>query len=141
MIKVMFLCTGNAFRSQMADGFARHYGSDVMEVHSAGVMPIGVSPWAVKAMAEEGIDISRQTSDPIDPELLARMDLVVTLCGNAAALCPATPPGISRIHWPVDDPLHDGPEDVVMASNRKTREDVKARVMGLVERLRRGEEA
>lgn len=139
MYKVMFLCTGNAFRSQMAEGFARRYGGDIIEVHSAGVMPIGVSPWAVKAMAEEGIDISGQTSDPIDPELLSRMDLVVTLCGDAAQFCPATPPGIKRIHWPVEDPLHDGPEDLVMASNRKTREDVKARVMGLVEELRRGE--
>lgn len=99
-----FLCTGNSCRSQMAEGFGKEYLSDEWEVKSAGIEAHGVNPLAVKAMKELGIDISDQTSDIIDNELLQQADFIVTLCGDAADKCPMTPPHIRREHWGFDDP-------------------------------------
>jgi len=136
MTKVMFLCTGNSCRSQMAEGFAKHYGKGQLEVYSAGVAPAGVSPYAVRVMAELGIDISMQSSDPIDPELLGRMDVVITLCGHAEAICPATPPHIKRLHWPVEDPASTiGNEEAILAANRGARDEIAARVKEFIEGL------
>lgn len=92
----MFLCTGNSCRSQMAEGFARTIGRGVIEPHSAGLKPSGVNPRAVVVMKEAGIDISHQTSKDIDPQLLATMDIVVTLCGGAAVACPWTAPALVK---------------------------------------------
>ena len=105
MLKIMFLCTGNSCRSQMAEGFAKHLGKDLLEVHSAGLMAAGVHPRAIAVMQEAGIDISRQRSKEIDQDLLNTMDIVITLCDNAAEACPWTPPDIKRLHWPVNDPV------------------------------------
>jgi len=113
----------------MAEGLLRHIAGDRFEVYSAGLRPIGVNRYAVKAMAEIGIDITGQTSDQIDPELLGRMDYTITLCGNAEASCPATPPDVTRIHWPVDDPYYaTGTEEEIMAEFRRVREDIRARI-------------
>ncbi len=101
---VYFLCTGNSCRSQMAEGFGRHYLSDRYNVYSAGIEAHGVNPNAVAAMKEVGIDISGQTSDIIAPELLQKADFIVTLCGHANDVCPATPPNKRREHWGFDDP-------------------------------------
>lgn len=129
MNKVMFLCTGNSCRSQMAEGLLRHIAGGRFEVYSAGLRPIGINKYAVKAMAEVGIDITGQTSDPIDPELLDSMDYAITLCGNANEACPTTPPDVKRIHWPVDDPYYaTGTEDEIMAEFRRVREDIRARI-------------
>ncbi len=87
---IYFLCTGNSCRSQMAEGFGHHYLGDRYEVYSAGIEAHGVNPKAVKAMNEIGIDISNQTSDTIDRDILSKADLVVTLCGHANDVCPAT---------------------------------------------------
>ena len=92
MLKVMFLCTGNSCRSQMAEGLARELGKGLIEAHSAGLTPQGVNPKAVAVMKEIGIDISQQQSKAIDPELLEKMDTVITLCDNASESCPWTPP-------------------------------------------------
>jgi Protein-tyrosine-phosphatase len=105
MLKVMFLCTGNSCRSQMAEGFAREYGKGIIEPFSAGLMASRVHPRAIEVMKEIGIDISGQSSKEIDPELLNQMDVVITLCGHAEASCPMTPPHIKRLHWPIDDPV------------------------------------
>lgn len=100
-----FLCTGNSCRSQMAEGWAKKVlSSDEWEVKSAGIEAHGLNPKAVKAMDEIGIDISEQTSDIIDDEILNNADLVVTLCGDAADKCPVTPPAVKREHWGFDDP-------------------------------------
>lgn len=93
-----FLCTGNSCRSQMAEGWAKKHLGDDWHVYSAGIEAHGLNPNAVKAMNEVGIDISKQTSDIIDPELLNQSDLVVTLCGDAADRCPMTPPHVRRAH-------------------------------------------
>lgn len=90
-IKVMFVCTGNSARSQMAEGFARHFGQGRIEAYSAGLEPSRLNPFAVAAMQEKGIDISHQRSKAFDENLARRMDVVVTVCGNADERCP-TPP-------------------------------------------------
>ena len=88
--KVMFLCTGNSCRSQMAEGLARELGKNVMEPYSAGLLAAGVHPRAIAVMREIGIDISQQKSKAIDEELLKTMDIVITLCDDAAEACPWT---------------------------------------------------
>ncbi len=101
---IYFLCTGNSCRSQMAEGWAKKYLGDEWSVYSAGIEAHGLNPNAVKAMQEAGVDISSQTSDIIDHEILNNADLVVTLCGDAADKCPITPPHVKREHWGFDDP-------------------------------------
>ncbi|WLR43424.1 arsenate reductase (thioredoxin) [Bacillus carboniphilus] len=101
---IYFLCTGNSCRSQMAEGWGKHYLADKWEVYSAGIESHGVNPNAIKAMKEVSIDITDQTSDIIDDEILNRADLVVTLCSHADSVCPTTPPHVKRVHWGFDDP-------------------------------------
>lgn len=101
---IYFLCTGNSCRSQMAEGWAKKHLGVEWEVKSAGLEAHGLNPNAVKAMKEANIDISNQTSDVIDQEILNNADLIVTLCGHAADHCPVTPPHIKRVHWGFDDP-------------------------------------
>jgi len=139
MIKLMFLCTGNSCRSQMAEGLAREMGAGLFEVHSAGLMPAGVNPFAVRVMAEVCIDISRQRSKAIDPVLMDKMDLVVTLCTHADSLCPSTPPHVKKSHIPVHDPVGTkGTDEEVMAAFRAARDEIAALVKGLVEDARQG---
>ncbi|MBM7837007.1 arsenate reductase [Alkalihalobacillus xiaoxiensis] len=101
---IYFLCTGNSCRSQMAEAWAKHYLAEDWTVYSAGIEAHGLNPKAVQAMNEVGISIGNQTSDLIDQTLLNNADLVVTLCGDAADKCPATPPHVNREHWGFDDP-------------------------------------
>lgn len=102
--KIYFLCTGNSCRSQMAEGWAKKHLAEEWEVYSAGIEAHGLNPKAVKAMNEVGIDITNQTSDIIDSELLNSADFVVTLCGDAADKCPMTPAHVRREHWGFEDP-------------------------------------
>lgn len=139
MKKIIFLCTGNSCRSQMAEGFAKKFGKGLIEAHSAGLSPHGVNPRAIAAMKEAGIDISKQTSKSIDEELLKKMDIVVTLCDNAAESCPLTPPGIRRIHWPLEDPAKsEGSEEEIMREFRRIRDEIRERVINLIGDLQRG---
>ncbi len=129
MMKVMFLCTGNACRSQMAEGFAREFGKGIIEPFSAGLIAAGVHPRAIAVMKELGIDISGQKSKTIDEKLLKAMDAVITLCGNAEEACPWTPPGIMRLHWPINDPVGTvGREEKIMKEFRRARDEIRARV-------------
>ena len=140
MLKVMFLCTGNSCRSQIAEGLARHYGKGIIEPYSAGLMPVGINPNAIKVMKEIGIDISGQTSDPIDEDLLRQMDVIVTLCGNAEASCPRTPPEIKRLHWPIDDPVSVvGTEEEVLRAFRRARDEIKERILEFIKELKGGD--
>lgn len=99
-----FLCTGNSCRSQMAEGWGKEILGDEWQVLSAGIEAHGLNPNAVKAMNEVDIDISNQTSDIIDLDILNNADFVVTLCGDAADKCPMTPPHVKRDHWGFVDP-------------------------------------
>jgi arsenate reductase len=137
MLKVMFLCTGNSCRSQMAEGFAREYGKGIIEPFSAGLLASRVHPRAIEVMKEIGIDISGQSSKEIDPELLNQMDVVITLCGHAEASCPMTPPHIKRLHWPIDDPVGTvGTEEEIMNAFRKARDEIKKRILKFIEEVR-----
>ncbi len=140
MTKVMFLCTGNTCRSQMAEGFARKLGKGVIEAYSAGLLPAGViHPKAIAVMKEDGVDISGQKSKAIAPDLLEKMDIIVTLCGNAEASCPMTPPAIRRMHWAIDDPVAAvGTEEEVMKKFREAREEIKGKIRYLINALNVG---
>ncbi|MEW6002970.1 MAG: arsenate reductase (thioredoxin) [Nitrospirota bacterium] len=136
MKKVMFLCTANSCRSQMAEGFAREFGKGSVEVYSAGLIAAGVHRRAIAVMKEVGIDISKQKSKVINEDLLRQMDIVVTLCGYAEDLCPVTPPEIKRIHWPVKDPVSaTGTEEKIMNEFRRSRDEIKERVYELMKEI------
>lgn len=126
---IYFLCTGNSCRSQMAEGWAKfHLGND-WNVYSAGIEAHGLNPNAVKAMKEAGINISTQTSDMIDEEILYHADLVVTLCGDAADKCPMTPPHVKREHWGFDDPAKaEGSDEEKWAFFQRVRDEIGTRI-------------
>ncbi len=103
-LRVLFLCTGNSCRSQMAEGWVRQLRSDQLEPFSAGVEPTGLNARAVAVMAESGVDISRQRSKHVDELADARFDLVVTLCAGARERCPVPAHATRVIHVEFDDP-------------------------------------
>jgi arsenate reductase len=140
MLKVMFLCTGNSCRSQMAEGFARVLGTGLVEARSAGLIAAGVHPRAIAVMREEGIDISGQRSREIDPDLLLTMDVVITLCDNAAESCPRTPPTLRRLHWPIKDPVGTvGSEETIMKEFRWARDEIRSKIEHFLYGIRAGE--
>ena len=133
MLKIMFLCTGNSCRSQMAEGLARTLGQGMIEPYSAGLLAAGVHPRAIAVMNEIGIDISRQKSKVIDEELLRTMDIVITLCRNAEDSCPWTPPEIRRFHWPIKDPVGArGREAKIMKEFRRARDEIKEKIVDFI---------
>jgi arsenate reductase len=132
-VRVLFLCTGNSCRSQMAEGWANHLGGDRVEAMSAGIEAHGKNPRAIAVMREAGVDISHQESTRVTPEILAQADLVVTVCGHADEHCPALPPCVQKQHWPLEDPAKaTGTEDEMMAKFRATRDEIRSRVEGLI---------
>ncbi len=140
--RILFLCTGNSCRSQMAEGWARHLGSDLAEVESAGIEAHGKNPRAIRVMAEAGVDISGQESTRVTDEMIRGADIVVTVCGHADEYCPALPAGVTKIHWPLSDPAKaTGSEEEIMAVFRATRDEVKARVTALLDGIRHGRSA
>ncbi|MDX1402974.1 MAG: arsenate reductase ArsC [Woeseiaceae bacterium] len=102
--RVLFLCTGNSCRSQMAEGFARHFWGERFDVCSAGIEKHGLNPLAVKAMQEIGIDISAHQSKMLDELPNLEPDVVITVCGHADETCPAFPGTVKRLHVGFDDP-------------------------------------
>ena len=106
MIKLLFLCTGNSCRSQMAEGWTRMLKSDKIEAYSAGIEKHGLNPYAVKVMAEAGVDISTQKSKLIQELPDLNFDYVITVCGNAHKSCPFFPAASRVIHVGFDDPPH-----------------------------------
>jgi arsenate reductase len=132
----MFVCTGNSARSQMAEGFARHFGQGRIEAYSAGVEPSRLNLFAVAAMRERGIDISSQLSKAFDEDLARRMDVVVTVCGNADERCPILPPEVKKLHWPLEDPAGaKGTEAEVLAEFRAIRDQIDVHVRELIRGL------
>ena len=131
--RVLFLCTGNSCRSQMAEGWANHLGAEWLDARSAGIEAHGKNPRAIAVMREAGVDISHQESTRVTPEMLAWADLVVTVCGHADEHCPVLPPGVQKKHWPLEDPAKaTGTEDEIMAKFRVTRDEVRGRVKDLI---------
>ena len=133
--RVLFLCTGNAARSQMAEALANAFHGDAIEAVSAGSRAAGfVHPFAVLAMAELGVDIAAAESKSATPFLDQPFDVVVTVCDSAARDCPHWP-GAKRIeHWPIEDPSF-APDDEVAGRFRQTRDELRRRIDELVETL------
>ncbi|MCM3629995.1 arsenate reductase (thioredoxin) [Paenibacillus glycanilyticus] len=127
---VYFLCTGNSCRSQIADGFLNAIGGDKYEVKSAGLEAHGLNPRAVQVMKEAGVDISGNSSDVIDPEILNRATYVITLCGHADEHCPVIMnPNVIKWHWGFDDPAKaTGTEEEIMEQFRTVRDSIKSRI-------------
>ena len=135
-IKVLFLCTGNSCRSQIAEGWARYLKSDVIEAYSAGIRPIGVNPKTIEVMAEAGVDISGQISKGVDELVGINFDYVVTVCDNARQQCPILPGRTKHVHKAFEDPYFaNGSEEEVMAVFRRVRDQIKAFVEKLPDNL------
>lgn len=124
-----FLCTGNSCRSQMAEGWAKRLLGEEWTVFSAGIETHGVNPKAVEAMAEVGIDITNQTSDLLDIEILEKATLVVTLCGDALDNCPIIPNHVHHEHWGFDDPPKaQGTEAEKWVAFQRVRDEIGAKI-------------
>ncbi len=138
MRRVLFLCTGNSARSQMAEAFLRKYGGDEFEAHSAGLKPAGMNPLTVKVMQEVGVDVSGQHSKGVDVYLGKLLfQHLITVCADADKNCPTTWPGISkREHWAFDDPAaFIGTEAEKLAKFREVRDQIEARVKTWIDNL------
>lgn len=136
MVNILYLCTGNSCRSQIAEGWTRKLGGDRVEVQSAGIEAHGKNPRAIKVMQEAGIDISAQESTIVTDDMLQQADVVVTVCGHADEQCPVLPPGVKKVHWPLTDPAKaTGSESEIMNEFRATRSDIENRVRRLLSSL------
>ncbi len=127
--RVLFLCTHNSARSQMAEGLLRQLAGDRFEVFSAGTEATHVRPLAIKAMAELGIDISQQQSKTLDRYLNEPFDEVITVCDQAAEACPIFPGAVHRRHWSLADPAKaSGNENEQLAVYRRVRDELRSRI-------------
>ncbi|MBZ5645823.1 MAG: arsenate reductase ArsC [Acidobacteriia bacterium] len=127
--KVLFLCTGNSARSQMAEGYLRHTAGDRFETLSAGIAPKGLNPLAVEAMREIGIDISQQQSKDVVTLLGQHIPYVVTVCDNAKERCPIFPGTWKFLHWSFEDPAAaEGTHEEKLAVFRLVRDEIVADV-------------
>ena len=128
--RVLFLCTGNSCRSQMAEGFLRDMAGDRFEVFSAGIKPTQVNPLAIKVMAEAGIDISKHRSKSAIEFIGQKFDYVITVCDNAKQTCPVFPGKYEKIHWSLEDPAEaTGIEEEKLVVFRKTRDKIKGNII------------
>ena len=138
-LKILFLCTGNSCRSQLAEGWAQALKSDVIEPHSAGIDPHGMNERAIKVMAEAGVDISTHTSKHVDDVMYVHFDYVVTVCSNADETCPVFPGKTWVVHVGFDDPpkLAEGAatEEEALSHYRRVRDEIKAFVSELPDNL------
>ena len=127
--RVLFLCTHNSARSQMAEGLLRHLGGDRFEAHSAGTEATRVRPLAIRAMHELGIDISAQQSKTLDRYLGEPFDAVITVCDQAAEACPVFVGARARLHWSFPDPSQaTGTEDQQLGVYREVRDAIRRRI-------------
>lgn len=139
-LKILFLCTGNSCRSQMAEGWARHLKSDLIDAYSAGIQTHGLNPRAVQVMAEAGVDISRQTSKNVNDLSDVPFDAVVTVCGHANETCPAWLGKKTRIvHVGFDDPPKLAKtavtEEEALSHYRRVRDEIRAFIETLPQAL------
>ena len=134
--KVLFVCSGNSCRSQMAEGWLRALSAGRVAAQSAGLSPQGQNPRAIAVMAEAGVDIAGQASKELSNDHLQWADLVITVCGDAEETCPLLPPGTRKEHWPLPDPAKaSGNEEETLAVFRASRDDIRLRVADLLQRL------
>ena len=127
--RVLFLCTHNSARSQMAEGLLRHLGGDRFEAHSAGTEATHVRPLAIRAMNDVGVDITGQESKTLDRYLEEPFDYVITVCDEASEACPYFPGARNRLHWSFEDPSGtEGSEEERLAIFRKVRDEIRERI-------------
>ena len=138
-LKVLFLCTGNSCRSQMAEGWTRQLKGDLIEPYSAGIEAHGLNPHAVGVMGEAGVDISGQQSKTVEQLADVRFDVVVTVCGHARENCPTIAGTARRVHVAFDDPPRlarsAGTPEEALAHYRRVRDEIRAFVRRLPEAL------
>lgn len=126
---VLFLCTGNSARSQMAEGLLRHLGAGRFDVLSAGTHPVGLNPLGTRVMQEIGIDISTQRSKNVSEFVNKPVDVVVTVCDNAKQTCPVFRTTHKTLHWSVEDPAAaSGSDEERLAGFRRIRDQIKFRI-------------
>ncbi len=137
-MNILFLCTGNSCRSQIAEGWGKQFAPAGWRIESAGIEAHGKNPRAIAVMQEAGVDISAQESTRVTDAMLAGADLVVTVCGHADEHCPALPPTVKKLHWPLNDPAKAaGSEEDIMLVFRASRDDIKERTGNLLAELQR----
>jgi len=138
-MKILFLCTGNSCRSQMAEGWARHLKGDIIDPYSAGIETHGLNPLAVKVMAEAGIDISNHISTNVTKFINMQFDYVITVCGHADENCPVFPRQTKKIHRGFDDPPklaeNSKTEEEALEHYRQVRDEIKNYVQSLPESI------
>jgi arsenate reductase (thioredoxin) len=137
--RILYLCTGNSCRSQMAEGWTCHLKGDMFEAHSAGTQPKGLDPRAIAVMKEAGVDISSGRSKHVDDLKDIAFDYVVTVCGNANESCPVLPGNVRRVHVGFDDPpelaRNAQTEEEALACYRRVRDEIREFVEALPESL------
>lgn len=127
MKNILVLCTGNSCRSQIAEGYLRHFAGEKAEIYSAGIETHGVNPRAISIMKEDGIDISKHTSNNIDEYLDIDFDFVITVCDNAKEHCPIFPTKAKKFHHNFPDPSKSkGTEEEVLEEFRRVRQMIKS---------------
>jgi arsenate reductase len=127
--RVLFLCTGNSARSQMAEAILEQIGGDAFDVESAGTHPKGVNPLTVRVLSEHGLDWSTATSKSVEPFLGRRFDYVITVCDRARQACPVFPGADQSVHWDVPDPAEvDGSDEQRLAAFRATYNELHERI-------------
>lgn len=133
-LRVLFLCTGNSARSQMAEAFLRAHGGERFEAFSAGLEPGVINPYTYQVMAESGLDLSGQTSKGLDTYLgKASFDYLITVCDQADQRCPFFPGMGARLHWSFEDPAaFDGPPEAELDKFRQVRDEIERRVVGWI---------
>jgi len=132
-IKVLFLCTGNSCRSQMAEGFLRYLGKEDFEAYSAGTRPTRLNPLAVRAMKEKGIDIAGQHSQSADEFVGEPFDYIITVCDHARETCPVFPGTAEKLHWSLKDPAEaEGSDEERMPVFREIRDQIEKRIRGFI---------
>jgi arsenate reductase len=137
--KILVLCTGNSCRSQMAEGYLRHFAKDKAEIYSAGIEAHGVNPKAIAVMKEDGVDISRHTSNNVSEYINLPFDYVITVCDNAKENCPYFPASIKTVHHNFPDPAKaSGSENEIMAEFRRVRDQIKTFSKSFIESVANG---
>jgi len=141
-IRVLFVCTGNSARSQLAEALLRQHGGDAFQVFSAGTAPKGVNPYTVRVLAEVGVDWSAARSKSVDEFLDQPFDYVVTVCDRARQTCPIFPGEHNTLHWGLDDPAEvEGTDAEKLAAFQRTRREIMARLYPFIELARRAKHA
>jgi arsenate reductase len=139
--RILFVCTGNSARSQLAEGLANHLGAGQIEAESAGTFPVGVNRYAVEVLQEIGLDPSRQYSKGLD-DVPGPFDLVITLCDSARGQCPAPLLSGEHEHWSTPDPSFvPGGPDAIRQSFREVRDRLQGQIQSLVDRVHHGRQA